>query len=175
MPARSLHRYAAFLRAINVGGTGKLPMSELKDMCETLGFEGVRTYIASGNVVFRSTWPELRVKSALEASLKAYAGNPIDICVRTAEDLGRLIARNPFPDAAPNRTVAMLTDGPVNAATIADITGVTDEDIRCGKRELFIHFPNGQARTKLRYPAGFLGTARNMNTIARVAELAAAL
>ena len=46
--------FIALLRAVNVGGTGKLPMSELKSICETLGFAGVRTYIASGNVVFTS-------------------------------------------------------------------------------------------------------------------------
>ena len=50
--------FVALLRAVNVGGTGKLPMSDLKEMCEALGFAGVRTYIASGNVVFSQ--PQIR-------------------------------------------------------------------------------------------------------------------
>ena len=62
--------FVALLRAVNVGGTGKLPMSELKEMCEALGFAGVRTYIASGNVVFESRKSEAAVKKALEASLE---------------------------------------------------------------------------------------------------------
>ncbi|MEZ5946089.1 MAG: DUF1697 domain-containing protein [Hyphomonas sp.] len=175
MRAKTPARYAAFLRAVNVGGTGKLAMSDLKDMCAALGFEGVKTYIASGNVVFRSAASEADVKQALEARLEAYAGKPVGVIVRTAEELADVLARNPFPDAAPNRTVAMLTDAPANARLIAAIKGITDEDIRPGKRELFIHFPNGQADSKIRYPADFTGTGRNMNTIAKLAELAAAL
>jgi len=175
MPAKTPIRYGAFLRAVNVGGTGKLPMSELKKMCESLGFEGVKTYIASGNVVFRTAAPEADVKQALEAQLATYAGKPVDVFVRTAEELAGILARNPFPEAAPNRTVVMLTDGAANAAVISGITGFADEDVRPGERELFIHFPSGQADTKLRYPSGFTGTGRNMNTISKLADLAAAL
>jgi uncharacterized protein (DUF1697 family) len=61
--------FVALLRAVNVGGTGKLPMSDLKAICESIGFHKVRTY-----VVFRSAWSELEVKAALEARLQAYAG-----------------------------------------------------------------------------------------------------
>ncbi|HEY0489493.1 MAG TPA: DUF1697 domain-containing protein, partial [Telluria sp.] len=50
--------FIALLRAVNVGGTGKLPMTELKAMCEAAGFTNVRTYIASGNVVFDSALAE---------------------------------------------------------------------------------------------------------------------
>ncbi len=66
--------YVALLRAVNVGGTGKLSMAELERMCVRAGFEDVRTYIASGNVVFGSKLPEAAVKSRLEAALSAYAG-----------------------------------------------------------------------------------------------------
>jgi uncharacterized protein (DUF1697 family) len=54
-------RYIALLRAVNVGGTGKLPMAELRSMCESVGFTNVRTYIASGNVVFDSKLAEASV------------------------------------------------------------------------------------------------------------------
>ncbi|QWT19828.1 DUF1697 domain-containing protein [Bacillus sp. NP157] len=63
--------FIALLRAVNVGGTGKLPMAELKAMCEAEGFLAVKTYIASGNVVFTSTLKEKAVKAALEARLAA--------------------------------------------------------------------------------------------------------
>jgi len=63
--------FVVLLRAINVGGTGKLPMSDLKQMCEVLGFGGVRTYVASGNVVFISHKSEAAVKAALEERLEA--------------------------------------------------------------------------------------------------------
>ena len=63
--------YVALLRAVNVGGTGKLPMTTLAQMCESVGFEKVKTYIASGNVVFRSDGSEDQVRSALEDQLHA--------------------------------------------------------------------------------------------------------
>jgi uncharacterized protein (DUF1697 family) len=58
--------FVALLRAVNVGGTGKLPMSDLKHICEELGFGAVRTYIASSNVVFTSRKPEAAIKASLE-------------------------------------------------------------------------------------------------------------
>ena len=76
--------FVALLRAVNVGGTGKLPMSNLKALCEAIGFQTVRTYIASGNVVFRSAWSELEVKTALETRLQAYAGKAVGVAVRTS-------------------------------------------------------------------------------------------
>ena len=74
--------YVALLRAVNVGGTGKLPMSTLKQMCEEVGLKQVRTYIASGNVVFRSDTEEAEIKSALEGRLLAYAGKPVGVLGR---------------------------------------------------------------------------------------------
>ena len=67
-------KFVALLRAVNVGGTGRLPMTELKAMCETAGFGAVRTFIASGNVVFESGNTEAQVKAKLEGALEAYAG-----------------------------------------------------------------------------------------------------
>ncbi|HEV2681218.1 MAG TPA: DUF1697 domain-containing protein, partial [Rhodanobacter sp.] len=84
--------YVALLRAVNVGGTGKLPMSELKAMCEAVGFADVRTYIASGNVVFTSKLAEKAVKRALERQLQEYAGKPIGVLVRTAAEMVAVLA-----------------------------------------------------------------------------------
>src|SRR5258708_30468605 len=105
--------FIALLRAVNVGGTGKLPMSELKTMCEALGFGQVRTHIASGNVVFTSRKSEAAIKTALEKRLEAYAGKPVGVVVRTAEAVARVRSDNPFPKDAPNRTLsAVLTTSP---------------------------------------------------------------
>ena len=62
--------FVALLRAVNVGGTGKLPMGELVRLCESAGFCSVSTYIASGNVVFSSRETEARVKARLEQALR---------------------------------------------------------------------------------------------------------
>jgi uncharacterized protein (DUF1697 family) len=167
--------YVALLRAVNVGGTGKLAMSDLKAMCENAGFDGVRTYIASGNVVFRSKLSEARVKAALDQLLEAYSGKPVGVLVRTAAEMAEVLAGNPFPDAPSNRTVAIfLGEAPANKALDA-ITGRKSEELRLVHREIYVHYPDGIGVSKLKIPAASNGTARNMNTVAKLAEMAANL
>jgi uncharacterized protein (DUF1697 family) len=165
--------FVVLLRAVNVGGTGKLPMAELKAMCESAGFAKVRTYIASGNVVLESKTSEAKVKAALEAKLKAYAGKPVSVLVRTAAEMAALVKKNPFAKAPPNRTVAVFLDAPPAADALEHASGRKDEEMRLGEREIFIHYPSGQGASRLRIPAAAAGTARNMNTIAKLAAMAA--
>src|SRR5580692_5299756 len=107
-----MHAYIALLRAVNVGGTGKLPMTELKAMCERVGFQSVRTYIASGNVVFQSKKTEAQVKALLEAALAAYAGKAVGVMVRTAAEMAAVLKENPFPKMPGNLTHAFFMDAP---------------------------------------------------------------
>ncbi len=167
--------FIALLRAVNVGGTGKLPMSELKTMCEELGFADVRTFIASGNVVFASRKSESAIKSALEKRLHAYAGAPVGVLVRSAAEMAQVAADNPFPKAAPNRTVAIFLDKTPPADVLAGLRGQKDEEVRLGRREIYVHYGQGMATSKLVIPAAKAGTARNMNTIATLAKMAAEL
>jgi uncharacterized protein (DUF1697 family) len=162
----------ALLRAVNVGGTGKLPMSDLKDICEELGFGAVRTYIASGNVVFESRKSEAAVKATLEKRLEAYAGKPVGVLVRTAAEMAQVLADNPFPKAAPNRTMAVFLDRAPPADTLAGVRGQKDEEIRLGRREIYIHYGEGMGQSKLVIAAAKAGTARNMNTVAVLAKMA---
>ena len=66
--------YIALLRAVNVSGTGKLPMADLKALCMAAGLLNVRTYIASGNVVFESKLSAAKVKAVLVSNLKTCMG-----------------------------------------------------------------------------------------------------
>jgi uncharacterized protein (DUF1697 family) len=167
--------YVALLRAVNVGGTGKLPMKELRAMCEAIGFANVRTYIASGNVVFAANEPEAAVKAALEKALEAYAGKPVGVMVRTDAEMAAIVAANPFPAVAGNRTAAIFLDDPPAADALAAVTGRDDEEIVLGTREIHVHYPSGMGRSKLKIPAARAGTARNMNTVATLAEWALGL
>jgi uncharacterized protein (DUF1697 family) len=164
--------FVALLRAVNVGGTGKLPMSDLKDICEELGFGAVRTYIASGNVVFTSRKSEAAVKAALEKRLEAYAGKPVGVLVRTAAEMAQVLADNPFPKAAPNRTMAVFLDRAPPADTLAGIRGQKDEEIHLGRRAIYIHYGERMGKSKLVIAAAKAGTARNMNTVAVLAKMA---
>jgi uncharacterized protein (DUF1697 family) len=162
--------YAAFLRAVNVGGTGKLPMSELRAMCESIGLKHVRTYIASGNVVFESGMREASVKARLEQCLADYAGKPVGVLVRTGAELAAVLAANPFASAPPNRTVAIFLDVAPPANLLTTVTGQQNEQIAPGTREIYVHYGDGMANSTLRIPAATSGTARNMNTIAKLVE-----
>ena len=167
--------YIALLRAVNVGGTGKLPMSELQAMCRDCGFAKVMTYIASGNVVFESAKNPKKVKAELEARLLAYAGKPVRVIVRTASEMKAVVDANPFPKAAPNRTVAVFLDEPPPPGALALAVGLRNEEMRLGEREIYIHYGEGMRDSKLKIPAAATGTARNMSTIAKLADLAAKL
>lgn len=166
--------YVALLRAVNVGGTGKLPMPELRAMCEAAGFRNVRTYIASGNVVFAAGETAAAVKTALSQALETYAGKPVGVLVRTAAEMADILAANPFPSAAPNRTVAIFLDEPPPADALTHVSGLRDEAVALGKREIYVHYGSGMGTSKLKIPAARLGTARNMNTVATLAGWAEA-
>ncbi|SDR22075.1 DUF1697 domain-containing protein [Pseudoxanthomonas sp. CF125] len=167
-----MNNYIALLRAVNVGGTGKLPMADLRAMCESAGFQDVRTYIASGNVVLRSTSTAAQVKATLEASLARYAGKPVGVLLRTAAEMAAVLAANPFPKAAPNRVVAIFLDNAPPADTLATLSHRNGEEVVLGKREIYVHYGEGMADSKLKIPAAKSGTGRNMNTVSRLAAMA---
>jgi uncharacterized protein (DUF1697 family) len=161
------------LRAVNVGGTGKLPMADLKRLCEKAGFRNVRTYIASGNVVAERDGAKAEAKAALEAELQAYAGKPVGVIVRAPAEMSEVVANNPFPDRSASRTVAIFLDHAPARDALKDVKGQADEELRSGAREIYVHYPDGIGRSKLRIPAAGDGTARNMNTVAKLAAMAA--
>jgi len=164
-------KYVALLRAVNVGGTGKLPMTELKSMCDSSGFLNARTYIASGNVVFESKLPEAAVKTKLEKCMASYAGKAVEVMVRTGPEMAAILAKNPFKSRAANATVAIFLDERPPKDALKTITGQDAEELALGAREIYVHYGDGMARSKLKIPAA-KGTARNMNTVAKLAEWA---
>jgi uncharacterized protein (DUF1697 family) len=165
-------KYVALLRAVNVGGTGKLPMTELKSMCASSGFVNPRTYIASGNVVFESKLSEAAVKAKLEKCLASYAGKPVEVLVRTGPEMAAVLVKNPFKSRAPSQTVAIFLDERPPKDTLKTISGQGTEEVALGTREIYVHYGDGMGNSKLKIPAAKRGTARNMNTVAKLADWA---
>jgi uncharacterized protein (DUF1697 family) len=163
--------HIALLRAVNVGGTGKLPMAELRALAEQLEFDNPRTYIASGNLVFESALAANKARAKLEAALAAHLGKSIGVVVRSAAELRALLDANPFPDAPSNRVLVSLLNEPVPADWESDVRHKNGELIVAGKRELYVHYVDGQGASKLRIPAAEAGTARNLNTLRALLEL----
>ena len=165
--------YAALLRAVNVGGTGALPMATLKAIGEVCGFTDCRTYIASGNLLFASDLPESEVKAALESRLLDWAGKPIDVFVRTGEELAAVVAANPFPDANGSRHMVFFYDAPPPRDLIEQCRDRQGERLALGERELHVDYGEGIRTSKLKIPGKTERTARNINTVAKLATMLA--
>lgn len=163
--------HIALLRAVNVGGTGKLPMAELRAMAARLGFANPRTYIQSGNLVFESRLSAAKAKGALEAALAEHFGKPCAVLLRSAEELRAVDTENPFPDAAPAQLLVLFLDAAPDAKTLAAIKPPGRERLAAGRREVYIHFPDGMGTSKLKIPFANVGTGRNLNTVRALLEL----
>ena len=110
--------------------------------------------------------------SKLQAALKDHFGKPVEVMVRTAAELKAVAAANPFAEDPGNRVVAMFFDDHQSDEAIESARNVADERLALGKREIYVHFRSGQGRSKLKLGGKAPGTARNMNTVAKLAELA---
>ncbi len=165
--------YVAFLRAVNVGGYGKLAMRDLAELAAGCGFRSVTTYIQSGNLVFSSELSQKDVKAALEAALKAYVGAEVPVFVRMLEELRNILAECPFHEAAGNR-VGFVFANEVDPDEI-ELRGAADEEVVYGNDVIFIHFPSGMGTSRLKFAGLTSETMRNRNTAEKMAALASEL
>ena len=164
-------RYIAFLRAINVGGI-ILPMAELRSLCEEAGLSKVRTYIQSGNVLFESDKSEASLVRILEDSLENKKARPIPVIIRTGKELEAVLSGNPFPHAVPAKVGVLFFGEALPDDILKDLDIPGREEVVVSGRELIIHYPDGMGRSKLKFPkAASNGTMRNMNTVAKLAQL----
>lgn len=134
--------YVAMLRAVNVGGTGKLPMTDLRAMCEAAGLTRMRTYISSGNVIFETDASEHAVKGLLERPLKKYAGKSVGVLVRTVEELGGYSQQIPSlkrPPTIRSRSSSMQRPH----RTPGQRKGRTSERLGLGVREIYVDYGPG--------------------------------
>ncbi|MBU6493997.1 MAG: DUF1697 domain-containing protein [Burkholderiales bacterium] len=165
--------FIALLRAVNVGGTGVLPMKVLSAHCTELGFERVRTYIQSGNVVFESAGGENEVRRLLADSLADLMGKPIGVAVRNAAALAAVLEANPFPDAPPAQVAVAFHHAVLPRTLLDGFSTPGGEEVRLGRRELYAYYPNGMGRSRLKLPLPpDEVTVRNINTVSKLVALA---
>ncbi len=146
--------YVALLRGVNVGGNNKLPMTSLAALCEAQGCTGVRTYIQSGNVVFRANAKTAAGFAAkLTEQIKDEFGFNIDVMVRSTDDMRSVVQSNPFLKPGVDLKllhVTFLGDKPA-AADIAKLNPVIEggEVFAVQNREIYLYMPNGIGRSKM--------------------------
>jgi len=172
----------AFLRAVNVGGNAMIKMAALKDMFDELGYRDARTLLQSGNVIFRAaTTPDAAAKRIGAAIRKTFALD-VDVVVRSAEELRKAAAANPFPAASRQDPSRLLVTFLATAPTAAAIKALSSSKFAVEKfkvlgREMYTHYAGGIAKSKLS-PAivdktlGTRGTARNWNTVTKLIAIA---
>jgi uncharacterized protein (DUF1697 family) len=164
--------YIALLRGINVGGNNIIPMTELISMCEEIGFKNVRTYIQSGNVVFESRLSESKAADKLKGELKDKIKNNIDVIIRTTEELETILSKNPFRDANPAQVAVHFFTNQMAENIITGFKNQGTEKIRISGREVYVHYPDGMGKSKLKFPKmDEQGTARNINTVNKLVEM----
>jgi uncharacterized protein (DUF1697 family) len=175
--------FICMVRGVNVGGHNKLPMSVLKDLCTSLKLTGVQTYLQSGNVVFSSKRSDrARLSKEIEERLRKKIGLDVKVILRTAAELRRAMAANPYP-VGPQRNpsalvIIFLAGEPTGEAKAAlEKVCVGPEEVHMAAGELYIHYGSGMGRSKLsnaliERKLGLAGTARNWNTVTRLLELA---
>ena len=132
------------------------------------------TYIASGNLVFSSDKPEERLRKMLEKELQAHMGKQVRVMLRTAKEMDEAVSANPFTDSPGNLVQAFFMDEPPPIDRLETVRNrADDERVAAGAREVYVAYgERGIGRSRLRIPAAEAGTARNMNTVAKLAELA---
>jgi uncharacterized protein (DUF1697 family) len=175
----------ALLRAVNVGGTGKLPMADLRVAVAKAGFKDVRSLLQSGNLVFDAG---ALTPAATEKKLEALCAKAFvvrtDVHARTPEEFEAIIAANPFAKEAkaePGHVhVLFLREVPPVAAFAALQAAIKGPEIvRRGGRHAYMLYPDGMGESKLT-PAvlarhlGTGGTARNWNTVSKLSAMAKA-
>ncbi len=163
--------FVALIRAVNVAGTGKLPKEDLKAMGEACGFADCRTFINSGNLLFMTDLGEAEAKARIEARLADYFGKPVPAFVRSAREMAAAVARDPFIDDKPSRRYAHFIDETPSQAMLDAARDVAGERMALGPRLLYVSYGEGIGKTRLKLPAVKQGTARNMNSVGRMAEL----
>ena len=174
--------YVALLRAVNVGGTNRVPMAELRTALGARGFEGVSTILASGNVLLRSAEPERVVVEQVGDTIEEAFGVRVPVVVRSGAELASVVGRNPFLAAAADRDpatlhVAFLAEQPsAAAAATLDPDRSPPDAFAVDGREVFLSYPKGAGRSCLTLDylerrLGVMGTARNWRTVERLAAL----
>ena len=179
----TLTTYVAVLRAINLGAHNRIAMADLKQMLIALGYGNPQTLLVSGNAVFTAPGSSsARIESALEAASTSQLGVTTDYFVRSAKEWQGVITANPFPKEAktdPSRLAMLcLRDAPSAAQVKALQATIKGREVVTAKgREAYIYYPDGQGRSKLTIAViekalGTRGTARNWNTVLKLADLA---
>jgi uncharacterized protein (DUF1697 family) len=175
-----MNTYIALFRGINVGGTGILPMKELAHLLEELGCAGVRTYIQSGNAVFRHRASAPGLVKKIRAAVGAAKGFEPQLLLLTEDHVARAAASNPFPEGEEDPSklhLSFLTAKPEqpDLETLERLSA-NGERFELKGDVFYLHAPEGIGRSKMAAKVekalGVPATGRNWRTVQKILEMA---
>ena len=169
-------QFVALLRGVNVGGV-KVLMAPLRDMCEGFGWSDVRTYIASGNLVFRADGsPDAHAK-AIKDGLSQALGRAPDVIVFNRDVFQTIVDSHPFePEKGNQSHIYFCWDEPIIDVNLYESFKTPDEEVRVINGHVHFHAPNGIGRSDLangfqKVITGTQWTGRNLNTCRRLVSM----
>ncbi len=170
-------RCVALLRGINVGGHGSIKMSDLRSWLLNAGFEGVETYLQSGNVLFVPNGMDAPAQTISQV-LSNKAGLNVHVFIRTSSALDEVVKGNPFPESEPTQLhVAFLSDAQREfLKDVPDVASFSPESFHADEHEIYLFLPSGMGRAVLPRKLSVLklATIRNWKTVCNLADLARA-
>lgn len=173
----------AFLRGVNIAGHTMISMKELPDLFLKLGLGDVKTYIQSGNIIFKNGTglDDAFLEEKIEQEIKQKFDAKVSVMVRSVSDLKSLASRNPFlkePDFDPSRMAVIFLQEKASQDGINKVKDIDypPDKFRISGREIFLYCPNGFGRTKLytnffEKKMGVIGTSRNWKTISTIVDM----
>ncbi len=160
----------ALLRAVNLGSHNKISMTDLRELVEGVGCTDVRTLLQSGNVVYHSGVSGDTMERKLEAAAAKELGLKTEFMVRTASQWNAIVKGNPFPAEAkkdPGHLILMVCK--MAPGKDVKVTGARREVLKVKGKEIYVVYPDGQGRSRLKIAT--VGTGRNWNTVLKLQEL----
>ena len=166
--------YVAMLRAVNQGGRGKLTMEDLLALCAPLGLGNVRLHGTEGNIVFESPRTERGLCQSIDRAVTDKLRRPAGVLIRTGPELRAIAQANPFPDAKFRLVGVMFLPKALPERLLTELDLGGPEDVRMIGREIYVHYPDGMERSKMKIPFAADGTTRDLTTISKLATMAGA-
>ncbi|WP_299109373.1 DUF1697 domain-containing protein [uncultured Tenacibaculum sp.] len=171
-----MNKYIVLLRGINVSGKNKIPMVELREVLDTLGFQNVQTYIQSGNIVLDANESKNEVCNKVHLGIKEKFGFDIPVLARTPEEWKRTIDKYPFP-IENEKIVAFSFLDKLPSQKEIEVKGINEDQYKIEDDMVYLYCPSGFGKTKLtnntiEKKLDVIATTRNYKTTKKLLELA---
>ena len=175
----STTHHIALLRGLNVGGKNLIPMDELRELCQTLGWSNLQTYIQSGNIICETDLPDDKLSQLIHQTIKEKIGSELAVIITNQSELAQAVAENPFGQAYDRSRIHLVfTNDELHIEKLNELLtqDFGDEELRGGSQCLYMYLPREARKKKLNTnflekQLGMTATMRKLSVISRLSEM----